>query len=47
MGNNLKYEGIRDIVKKIGLDSQKDTGPSEKEVQKDWKRLMSNMRGWS
>jgi hypothetical protein len=44
MGNHLKYEGIKDILKQIGPDV-KPKEPSVKEVTNEWKRLVSTMRG--
>ncbi len=44
MSTHLKYEGIQEIVNKLG-PARKKQEPSVKEVNQDWRKLASFMRG--
>lgn len=45
MGSNLKYEGIKEAIEKLGPEKKEVVEPAPEEVQKDWKRLASLMSG--
>lgn len=45
MGNNLAYEGFKEVIADLGVTPQKEAGPSIAEVNKDWKRLATFMAG--
>jgi len=45
MGANLKFEGMKDVLKKIGPTEIKPKEPTVKEVNNNWKKLASFMRG--
>ncbi len=48
MGNNLKYEGIKEVVAEITKRKQQPEEPEEltvEEVNKEWRRLAAFMGG--
>jgi len=45
MGNNLAYEGLKDVLKNFGIKPQKKVEPSVAEVNKDWSKLANFMSG--
>ena len=45
MGNNLAYEGLKEVIKDLGIKPQKKAEPSIAEVNRDWNRLATFMAG--
>lgn len=45
MGNNLAYEGLKEVLGDMGIKPQKKVEPTIAEVNKDWARLANFMSG--
>jgi hypothetical protein len=46
MGSNLAYKGIKEVLEGMGIKSD-ISEPSVKEVNSEWRRLASTMKGIS